>query len=216
MVLNTKRYAVCQWACYPPGMAAREPRARTRQRILDAAAAEFAKHGIDASSLDAIATAAGLTKGAIYSNFHGKDDLVWAVVDEYRTDIDYSAFTNPALSLEEQLRELGRATARALRGANRRQVLLDRALQTYQLQHPAARTRRRKELATATEAGGAWLEALARNHGLRLPVSGQQFVHVLNALARGLMESALYDPSLLDEDYFANSFALLAPSATPA
>ena len=196
-------------------MVVREPRARTRQRILDAAANEFAKRGIDATSLDAIAAAAGLTKGAIYSNFSGKDDLVWAVADEFRTEIDYSAFADPSLSFEEQLRELGRATARALRGANRRQVLLDRALQLHRLQHTAARTRRRKELATATEAGGAWLEALANENHFRLPVTGQQFVHVLNALARGLMETALYDPSLLDEDYFADAFALLAHSVAP-
>ena len=197
-------------------MVAREPRARTRQRVLDAAATEFAKNGIDATSLDAIATAAGLTKGAIYSNFSGKDDLVWAVADAFRTDIDYSSFADPSLSFEEQLRELGRATARALRGANRRQVLLDRALQMYRLQHTAARTRRRKELATATEAGGAWLEQLAKQSHSRLPVSGQQFVHVLNALARGLMETALYDSSLLDDEYFADAFALLASSITRA
>jgi AcrR family transcriptional regulator len=197
-------------------MVTREPRARTRQRILDAAADEFAKHGIDATSLDTIATAAGLTKGAIYSNFDSKADLVWAVAEAFSTDIDVSAFADPTLSFEEQLRELGRATARALRGANRRQVLLDRALQTYRLQRTKARSRRRQELATATEAGGTWLEALAVSHGFRLPVSGQQFVHVLNALARGLMESALYDPSLLDEEYFADAFALLAPSILPA
>jgi AcrR family transcriptional regulator len=200
--------------CYRWAMAVREPRARTRQRILDAAATAFAKHGIDATSLDAVATAAGLTKGAIYSNFHSKDDLIWAVADEFRTDIDYSAFADPTLSFEEQLRALGRATARALRGANRRQVLLDRAMQVYRLQQPAARSRRRNELATATEAGGAWLEALALNNGFHLPIPGQQFVHVLNALARGLMETALYDPSLLDEDYFADAFALLAASAS--
>jgi hypothetical protein len=33
---------------------------------------------------------------------------------------------------------------------------------------------------------------------------------MLNALARGLTESALQDPALLDEDYFADAFGLLA------
>jgi len=193
----------------------REPRARTRQRILDAAATEFAKNGIDATSLDTIASAAGLTKGAIFSNFRNKDELVFAVADEYRSDIDYSAFADLDLTFEEQLRELGRATARALRGTKRRQVLLDRALQTYILKHPAARARRSKDLSEATKAGGSWLEALAQHRDVDLGVPGDHFVLVLHALARGLTESAIQDPKLLDEEYFADAFALLAHSITP-
>lgn len=57
-------------------------RAQTRERLLDVAAELFQARGIGAVSLDEVAAQAGLTKGAIYGNFAGKDDLVFAVAYE--------------------------------------------------------------------------------------------------------------------------------------
>src|SRR4029077_4475814 len=60
----------------------RPTRAQTRQRLLQAAGEVFAQRGYDRASLDDIATAAGLTKGAVYSSFAGKDDLFYALMRE--------------------------------------------------------------------------------------------------------------------------------------
>jgi AcrR family transcriptional regulator len=57
-------------------------RAQTREKLLDVAAELFQARGIAAVSLDEVAAQAGLTKGAIYGNFAGKDDLVFAVAYE--------------------------------------------------------------------------------------------------------------------------------------
>jgi AcrR family transcriptional regulator len=57
-------------------------RALTRRHLLDAAAAEFGRHGFHGTSLDAVAAAAGFTKGAVYSNFENKADLFLAVLDD--------------------------------------------------------------------------------------------------------------------------------------
>jgi AcrR family transcriptional regulator len=57
-------------------------RAMTRQHLLEAAAIVFARDGFQASSLDAIASYAGFTKGAVYSNFNSKEDLFLAVFEE--------------------------------------------------------------------------------------------------------------------------------------
>lgn len=54
----------------------------TRRHLLDAAAAEFARRGFHGTSLDAVASAAGFTKGAVYSNFENKADLFLAVLDD--------------------------------------------------------------------------------------------------------------------------------------
>ena len=51
-----------------------------RRALLDAAAAVFARQGIEAASLDEVAAEAGFTKGAIYSNFDGKEGLIDALV----------------------------------------------------------------------------------------------------------------------------------------
>lgn len=60
-----------------------ERRARTSQRLLDAAAQVFARHGFHAATVDDIADAAGHTKGAVYANFASKDALFLALLDRH-------------------------------------------------------------------------------------------------------------------------------------
>lgn len=58
-------------------------RAQTRARLLDAAAEVFARLGFHAATVDDVAAAAGYTKGAVYSNFAGKDALFLALLDRH-------------------------------------------------------------------------------------------------------------------------------------
>jgi TetR/AcrR family transcriptional regulator, cholesterol catabolism regulator len=53
---------------------------RTRRRILDAAAHEFAVHGYGGASLRRIAAAADLKVGSLYFHFRTKDELVGATL----------------------------------------------------------------------------------------------------------------------------------------
>jgi AcrR family transcriptional regulator len=57
-------------------------RAMTRHHLLDAAGIVFARNGFHGSTLKEVATAAGFSKGAVYSNFKSKDDLFLALLDE--------------------------------------------------------------------------------------------------------------------------------------
>jgi AcrR family transcriptional regulator len=57
-----------------------DARLSTRDRILAAAQILFAKHGFGGVSMPAIASASGITAGAIYKHFDGKDDLFFEVV----------------------------------------------------------------------------------------------------------------------------------------
>ncbi len=59
-----------------------ERKEQTRQRLLEAAAELLATKGYAETGLDEIAERAGLTKGAVYSNFGSKADLALAVLDE--------------------------------------------------------------------------------------------------------------------------------------
>lgn len=54
----------------------------TRRRLLDAAAAEFAEHGIAGARVDRIAAAAKSNKAQIYHYFTNKDGLYTAVIRE--------------------------------------------------------------------------------------------------------------------------------------
>ena len=56
---------------------------KTRERILDAAQALILDHGFGATTVDAVVTRAGITKGAFFHHFAAKSDLARALVDRY-------------------------------------------------------------------------------------------------------------------------------------
>jgi len=58
------------------------PLADTRTRIMEAAEAVFAVQGYHQASLEKVATAAGLTKGAVYWHFANKQDLYLAMMEK--------------------------------------------------------------------------------------------------------------------------------------
>jgi AcrR family transcriptional regulator len=55
--------------------------AKTREKLLDAASAEFTEHGLSGARVDRIAVAAGVNKQAIYAYFGSKEALFDAVLD---------------------------------------------------------------------------------------------------------------------------------------
>ncbi len=55
---------------------------QTPARLLSAAKRVFAKRGYEGASLDHVAAAAGMTKGAVYHHFKNKADLFWALAEE--------------------------------------------------------------------------------------------------------------------------------------
>jgi AcrR family transcriptional regulator len=60
----------------------RSPRREaTRQRVLDAAREVFADQGVMGATVEAICERAGFTRGAFYSNFADKDDVIDALVE---------------------------------------------------------------------------------------------------------------------------------------
>ena len=60
-------------------------RAATRERLLDAAREVLARDGIQGASVEHICEQAGFTRGAFYSNFASKDDLVLAMFHREKT-----------------------------------------------------------------------------------------------------------------------------------
>ena len=61
-------------------MAQQERARRTRAAIVEAAAAEFAKRGYAAASVNTILEGSNATKGAMYFHFQSKEDLARAVL----------------------------------------------------------------------------------------------------------------------------------------
>jgi AcrR family transcriptional regulator len=58
----------------------------TRRRLLRSAARLFARHGVDAVSVDAVAAAADRTSGAVYAHFGSKQGLLTSLLEGWRAD----------------------------------------------------------------------------------------------------------------------------------
>src|ERR1700710_2155890 len=76
----------------PPGRMTREQsKANTRERLLAAARSAFASNGFHGASVEEIASSAGFSTGALYSNFDSKEDLFLVLmereIDEHAREI---------------------------------------------------------------------------------------------------------------------------------
>jgi AcrR family transcriptional regulator len=63
------------------------PRGLARGRVLEAAVALFAEHGVHGTSLQMIADRVGVSKAAVYYQFHSKDDIALEVLRPSIDDI---------------------------------------------------------------------------------------------------------------------------------
>src|SRR5579871_375511 len=85
-----------------------ESKERTRQRLLTEAQRLFRQRGYAATSLEQIADAAEVTKGAIYGHFASKEDLMLSAMEAAPAP-DYSATLNDRTrSPDERLADFAR------------------------------------------------------------------------------------------------------------
>src|SRR6202161_813941 len=61
----------------------RPTRDETCEKLFEAAARVFEEQGIGGASIEAIAAAAGFTRGAFYSNFKSKDESIIAMLEDH-------------------------------------------------------------------------------------------------------------------------------------
>lgn len=174
-----------------------ERKERTRVELLHAARTVFLRRGLYAASLDEIAEEAGYTKGAVYSNFDGKDDLFLAVLDEH---FQRRAEAYAELIFDhEEIEDSYRAVARFWREANEREPEMARLIAEFFVhasrQEPlrsAAREVRERAIDAITEL----VETLAVRHGVEFTLPTRELVRGSGALNRGLAIEQLMDPDL--------------------
>jgi AcrR family transcriptional regulator len=114
-----------------------EKKAQTRERLIEAAARVFAEKGFATTSLDEVADAAGLTKGAVYSNFENKEDLVEAVLRAHQDrQSGISDVARSSSTLEERQQVAARLFTESV-ARERDAWLLFLDFTTYALRNPA-------------------------------------------------------------------------------
>ncbi|HMF83326.1 MAG TPA: TetR/AcrR family transcriptional regulator, partial [Acidimicrobiia bacterium] len=195
----------------PERLTREEKKARTRAQLIDAAATVFARRGYVAASLDEVAEEAGLTKGAVYSNFDSKEELFEAVIEDRLDEPmkDIAAVIDSSIGTTE---EQAMAGARAFVGVVERErdvFLLALEMNIHVARHPelgsAFAARRREQLA---EVAGIITEH-ANQSKEALPLPADQMAIAVEALSQGIALHALVDPDGVPDDLLGRVYALL-------
>src|ERR1700729_3577120 len=92
----------------------RPTRDDTREKLFEAAARVFEEQGIGGASIEAIAAAAGFSRGAFYSNFNSKNEFIIAMLEDHveqsmRRNLDLLARHNNLADFIDALKTMDRS-----------------------------------------------------------------------------------------------------------
>lgn len=93
----------------------KEDAQRTRDRILDMAEREFQRRGVSRTSLEQIASAAGVTRGAIYWHFRNKSDLFNAMMNRVTLPLEAEILRSGERTLDDPVAQIRGSYLAALR-----------------------------------------------------------------------------------------------------
>jgi AcrR family transcriptional regulator len=188
----------------------RPKREEVRRRLLEAATRVFARRGYAEATLDEVAEEAGFSKGAVYSNFAGKEEVFYALLREHvgeRVERVRDAIAS-AKTLQEAGVAAGRAGGEAVDEEPDWHLLflefVTRAARQPELREELGRQR--------TELRGLIAEQ-ARERLKALDVEpalpAEQLANVMLALSNGLAIEQLVQPEGVDPDLFERTVELL-------
>lgn len=172
-----------------------EQKARTRDRLLDAAGRVIGRRGLGGASVEEISEDAGYSTGAFYGNFKSKDEIFAAALEYH------------AAEFERFIRERGHAgsvgrrlTAEAewLATVDAWQVLFLLEILTHGTRSDRLRPAVREYLAGARERIREQLEQGAAESGRRLPLPADRLAVLALAVEIGLLVQRLYDERAVD------------------
>jgi AcrR family transcriptional regulator len=185
-----------------------ERKAQTRADLLAAARPVFLRRGFHGASLDEIAEEAGYTKGAVYSNFAGKDDLYLTVLDAHYEQ-RVAAYVEMLLeeeTFEDAIRAVGRFMVEAdARDSDWLPTLAEfvaHAARDESLRREYVRVRERFLAAIANV-----IEGLCERHGVALRVPSLEAARASSVLARGYSAERRLDPDAVSSEMFVELHA---------
>jgi AcrR family transcriptional regulator len=180
-----------------------------------AAGTVFAERGYDRASLDDVAVAAGLTKGAVYSSFASKEELFYALMRERireRLELVNKAVERQA-TVRDITRDAGSALAELISSQAEWHLLFiefwARAVRDPDLRGEFARERR-----SARGLIASLLQEQAAEANVELPAPADQLAVAVLALANGIAIEHIADPDTVDASTFGVILDLLLDGLT--
>jgi AcrR family transcriptional regulator len=186
----------------PPAVSRQKARTEaTRKKLLAAAEKTFARDGFEAARLEDIASVAGYTRGAFYANFKSKEDIFFALLEQWvaRRIAEVAELLAREETPAKRLRALREHYVQLAK--DRRLVLLSLEFKLFAIRHPEAHARLRTRQRPLRACGGALLRRIANEIGRDLPISSTSAATGLGALSNALLLEHLVDNVIVtDQD----------------
>lgn len=178
---------------------------RTQAKLFEAARELIREKGYERTSLEEIAERAGMTTGAIYSNFKSRNDLFIALGETYWAPI--KPLVKPGAEFADVMRAIADAVIAAIPDRSTAAVGRLTGL-AFTLQHEAMRKHVENVTAGSYDLGEAWLRSVTKKE--ELPMPADQLVRVLHAMIEGLVLQRLLTPKLIPDHVILAAFGALA------
>lgn len=193
-----------------PRLSRSERKRQTREALIAAARTVVARRGMQAATHEEIAAEAGLTIGAIYSNFDNRASLMAALMD------DVAAKSNVVLEEKATVRECLEALGRrVIAAADHDPEAVDLQLEflLFANRVPEAGSRRLPHRATEHARHAEILERVAAQSGEVLPMPSAGYAEAVSHLAWSLMCSRrALGAAVVPDDLIFRSLDLMAPT----
>jgi AcrR family transcriptional regulator len=196
-------------------MTREQSRANTRERLLAAARAVFARGGFHGASVEEIASEAGFSTGALYSNFDGKEDLFLVLmereIDEHAREI--AAAVRARTSMAE----------RATGGARQWMTMIEREpdvlllfmeFWAYGVRDAQVRPKVAERFAQMREVLTSLIADGVRELDLELTIPAEHLAVAIDALADGIARQKLADPDAVPDELMGTVLSLLLGAVT--
>jgi AcrR family transcriptional regulator len=184
----------------PKRLSREEKKAATREALLKAGAKVVARKGFSAS-LEEFAEAAGLSKGAIYSNFSSRDDFLLEL--GARVAPGFQIMPDASLpSLREAVIAAAELGAR-MTDRDPQQVILGTDFFLLAMRTPSMRRRVRRERAEWEHRSEDMVAAFFRHYGAAPPLDPLLLSRALEACSVGLsLYRIFYGPEAIPDEVF--------------
>ena len=173
--------------------------AATRHRLLAAAETVFARNGFEAARLEDIAALAGYTRGAFYAHFEGKEDIFFALLEQWVAERigEVNAVLEKQKNPQARLRALRDHYTHSRK--DRRLVLLSLEFKLFALRHPETHARLRARHERLRACGGDFVRRVSEDLGRKLPIPSIAAATGLGALSNALVLEHLFDQSAVSD-----------------
>ena len=174
----------------------KEEAAATRERLLDTAEAVFLERGVSRASLQDIAVAAGLTRGAIYWHFKDKAELFSAMMDRVCLPCEAACVAPPDDGAAlEALRRLALQPLEQVRDDERTRRVFTIAIHRteYSTELQTLRQRHQEAISDYTRELAQLLRAAVRAGQLRADLDTDTAALVVFSMVDGLLTRSTLD-----------------------